>query len=266
MVVNPSYLELLINHYSNDPLLIPEDLRVFPSLLFDAYDSLDDGSSIKDLCRVVSFLLKSFDPEAKLCVHPYFLLHGLRKPTLEGVASKIEDNYRIINETRSFIDDFRVYCNSSLAGDLVLKVIEGEFADTNGVCCFVHPSSLSMPSQVAGYVSKVTFFADVSNFTAYFFTIQSRKFNLYSKSDARKYNHYYHGLCRVLGMDPRAFVLQTVCELLEQECFNDFRVIKPLIHPFTIEAHNGFFARYESLVKDLGFIDEDDTYLVKRNA
>lgn len=68
--------------------------------------------------------------------YPHFLLHGIEQNTLKAVVAKIEDNSKIIHETRAQATAH--YGHLALPHELALGITGCDTEDYFGICHFLH--------------------------------------------------------------------------------------------------------------------------------
>ena len=234
-------------------------------LIERAYHGLNDLTDIKDFSRAIAKALQTYaDPIADgnyACFpYPYFLLHGLEKPTTAEVVKKLEGNGRIIHETLASRDQFM----EKYGGPTYLKqqtkmlMEEGAAEDTSGICCYLTKEDEQHPHGTdSSYISKVSFFLDKRNREIIVITIQGQRIQRDNKDKSRNFARLAHKM----EMDPRTYILKKICEIGRQELYQKIRVIRPLAHPMFLDSHEGFMARYEPVILKAGINTENGCYL-----
>ena len=234
-------------------------------LIDRAYRSLRDQTSIKTFAAAIAKALQTYaepiaDGDYACFPYPYFLLHGLEKPTTEGVVRQLEENSRVIHETLAVRPQFI----KKYGGPVYLKqytkmlMEEGAAEDTSGICCYLTRANEMQPHGTdSSYIAKVSFFLDTLKREIIVITIQGQRIQPGNKTRSRDFARLAHKLC----LDPRSYVLQKICEIGRRESYQKIRVIKPLEHPMYIDSHDGFKARYEPVIRQAGITTECGCYL-----
>jgi hypothetical protein len=232
-------------------------------LIERAHRSLVEQTGARKFSRAMAKALQTYadpiiDGDYACFPYPYFLLHGLDKPTTGEVVRKLEENGRIIHETE---ENGRIIHETLAArprfmekygGPLYLRkstkmlMEEGATEDTSGICCYLTRAAEEQPHGTdSSYIAKVSFFLDTCNMEIIVITIQGQRIQPGNKARSRNFARLAHKL----QMDPRAYILKTVCEIGRQEAYHKIRVIKPMEHPMFLDNHDGFKARYESVIR-----------------
>ncbi len=235
-------------------------------LLERAYCGLTPQPYLDDYCAHVAnamqYFADGFGEDADLC-YSHFLMHGINEPTLEGVMDKIRENARIIHETRrgrpSLIDS--LHSPVDLGFGLKLDFDWGQTDDYFGICSYAFDESIQWPGGCTGYLAKFSIFTDHTNKTVYGFTIQGQQ--TYGEKDGKdkKKGRNFFRLTAKLGMDPRAFVIKKVADIMRSKEYTKIRVVKPHDHPMFIEQHKGFVGKYEPIIRLAGIQNENGCYL-----
>jgi hypothetical protein len=234
-------------------------------LLAHAYRGLGDKTTSRQFSQAIAAAMQSFAEPIAVggCASfpdPNFLLHGINRTTLAAVIARFESNGRIIHETVARKDAFIKKYGGPIPLEHGLKMLveEGAAEDCFGLCCYITRADESQPHGTdTSYIAKVSFFLDALKKELYVITIQGQRVHAADKNRSRNYAR----LAAALGMDPRAFVLQKVCELGKAEAYQKIKVIRPMHHPMFLDNHNGFMARYEPVIKEAAIHDENGCYL-----
>jgi len=243
-------------------------------LIDRAYNGLADRCNIRKYGEAVAEAMQNFarpfpDEQSELC-YPHFLLHGLVQPTLEEVIDKIDSNGRIIHETlevgRKLMDE---YGQVNLDGNLRLLMSSGCTDDYFGIAHLLAKQDAILVSSASSYITKASFFVDMTNKDIYVMTLQGRRFGphdpvraAHPSSQEKRFEaeREYSRIGNVLGMGPRRFILTKVMDFGRDKGFKRIRVIKPEEHPMFIERHEGFFGNYEPVIRKVGITEENDCY------
>jgi len=259
---------------ANTPLKAPRVIRglsfsdhieLVMLLIERAYRGLVAQTGARTFSRAIAKALQTYadpivDGDYACFPYPYFLLHGLDKATTGEVVRKLEENGRIIHETLAARPRFM----EKYGGPLYLKkntkmlMEEGATEDTSGICCYLTRAAEEHPHGTdSSYIAKVSFFLDTCNMEIIVITIQGQRIQPGNKARSRNFARLAHKL----QMDPRAYILKTVCEIGRQEAYQKIRVIRPMEHPMFLDKHDGFKARYDSVIKQAGINTECGCYL-----
>lgn len=213
----------------------------------------------------IAAFAKPFEERDNLC-YPHFLLHGLEKSTAEEVAGKINENSRMIHETRTatryFLEKYEK--KNPLTADLAIGMSMGHTDDFFGLSLVICPTEDSWISSTSGYTAKTSFFIDTTNKSATVMTIQGQRADTKESKKTREgkiAGRRFARLSAELGMDTRAFLLRNLSRLLAEEGYKEIKVIRPSYHPMAIECHEGFLARYEPVIIQSGITHIDECYL-----
>jgi hypothetical protein len=237
-------------------------------LLAHAYDGLRDQTRIREYSRAVSEAIQGFaepmeDGALSCYPNPSFLLHGTRKASLGAIIKQLTTNGRIIHETMArrpmFISDHGQ--ETPLGHGLKMLMEDGATEDCYGICCFITWEEEDNPHGTDdSYIAKVSFFLDSRDRELYVITIQGQRVTAGKKEKSRDFAR----LAARLGLDPRAYVLQKVCQAAKSEGFQRTRIIRPRFHPMFIDSHAGFKAQYEPVIRQAGINLENGCYLEGR--
>lgn len=246
-------------------LCFDEHIDLVMLLLDHAYKGLHDCTSIKKYSKAMAKAMQTFaepmeDDNYSCYPYPYFLLHGIKKDTLAETVSQFENNGRIIHETLAERDEFiSTYKGPThLIHGVKMLMEEGATEDSFGICCYITKEDEEHPHGTdCSYIAKVSFFLDTSNKDIYVITMQGQRVKVADKGRSRA----YASLTSEMEMDPRAFVLCKVSEIVKYENYHRIRVIRPDCHPMTIDGHVGFMARYEPIIKQAGIREENGCYM-----
>ena len=234
-------------------------------LIGRAYRSLAEETDIKTFARAIARALQTYaepleDGDYACFPYPYFLLHGLDKPTTGEVVRQLEENGRIIHETLACRARFMQKYGGPihLEQDTKMLMEEGAAEDTSGICCYLTRASEKHPHGTdCSYIAKVSFFLDTRNREIIVITIQGQRIQPGNQERSRDFARLTHKL----QMDPRTYVLKNICKIGRQEAYQKIRVIRPLAHPMFFDSHEGFMARYEPVILDAGIDKENGCYL-----
>jgi len=179
-------------------------------LLERAYYELRQKTSSHEYCSGVAKAMQrfadGFGEDADLC-YSHFLMHGINASTLDCVIQKIQDNARIIHETRTgrqhFIDSIPQPVD--IGFDLKLGFDWGQTDDYFGICCYAYDKSTQWPEGCTGYLAKFSIFTDTTNKIVYGLTVQGQQtYGEKSGKDKKKrqsicetYCKTWHGPTRV---------------------------------------------------------------------
>jgi hypothetical protein len=234
-------------------------------LIERAYRSLREQTEAGTFARAVAEALQTYadpiiDGDYACFPYPYFLLHGLEKPTTKEIVRKLEENGRIIHETLACRARFMAKHGGPvyLEQDTKMLMEEGAAEDTSGICCYLTKASEEHPHGTdRSYIAKVSFFLDTHNKEIIVITIQGQRIQEGNKERSRDFARLAHNL----QMDPRAYILKNICKIGRQEAYHKIRVIKPHAHPMFLDNHEGFMARYEPVIREAGITVEYSCYL-----
>jgi len=234
-------------------------------LVARAFRNLQERTEAGTFARAVAGALQTYaDPIADgdyACFpYPYFLLHGLEKPTTSEVVRQLEENGRIIHETLACRAGFMKKYGGPIYLEENTKLLmeEGATEDTSGICCYLAKASEENPHGTdCSYIAKVCFFLDTHNREIIVITIQGQRVQRDNHERSRDFARLTHKLL----MDPRAYILKNICKIGMQETFRKIKVIRPHCHPMFLDSHEGFMARYEPVIIDAGIDTECGCYL-----
>jgi hypothetical protein len=234
-------------------------------LIERAYRGLNEQTDVKDFSQAIAKALQTYatpiaDGDYACFPYPYFLLHGLEKPTVSDVVSQLEENARVIHETLVARDQFmeKYGCATYLKQETKMLMEEGSAEDTFGICCYLTRADELQPHGTdSSYISKVSFFLDTLNREIIVITIQGQRIQQGNKERSRGFARLAHNL----KMDPRTYILNNICEIGRKELYEKIRVIRPLVHPMFLDTHEGFMARYEPVILKAGINTENGCYL-----
>jgi hypothetical protein len=246
-------------------LCFSDHIEVVMLLLGRAFRSLRDSTSIEDFSRAVSKALQTYaepiaDGDSACFPYPYFLMHGLEKPTVEKVVLQLEDNGRIIHETLAARAHFIKKYGSSVNLDNGLKMLmeEGATEDTSGICCYLARVSEQNPHGTdCSYIAKASFFLDTRDREVIVITLQGQRLQKGNRERSRDFAR----LGNKLHMDPRAYTLKIVSQIGIEDNYRKIKVIKPREHPMFHDNHHGFMARYEPVIREAGINTDNGCYL-----
>ncbi|MBW2485042.1 MAG: hypothetical protein JRF05_06760 [Deltaproteobacteria bacterium] len=234
-------------------------------LIERAYRSLREETNTGTFARAVAKALQTYadpiiDGDYACFPYPYFLFHGLDKPTTEEVVRKLEENGRIMHETLACRARFMAKHGGPVYLEQETKMLmeEGAVEDTSGICCYLTKASEEYPHGTdRSYIAKVSFFLDTHNKEIIVITIQGQRIQRGNKERSRDFARLAHNL----GIDPRAYILKYICKVGRQEAYQKTRVIKPHVHPMFLDSHEGFMARYAPVIREAGITEECCCYL-----
>ena len=255
----------------------PETVKVIRGLSFSdhiglvmmlierAYRGLKAQTCARDFARAIAGALQTYaapvaDGDYACFPYPYFLLHGIERPTAAEIVTKLEKNGRIIHETLAARSSFlEKYCGPTyLEQDTKMLMEEGSAEDTSGICCYLTKADEEEPHGTdSTYIAKVCFFLDTVNREIIVITIQGQRVQPYNSARSK----YFMRLAHKLQMDPRTYILKNICEIGRRERYQKIRVIRPLFHPMHLDSHEGFLARYEPVIRQAGINTERGCYL-----
>lgn len=237
-------------------------------LLNRAYDLASSKGEFQEFSERTAQAIQKFAepfPEEDNLAYPHFLLHGLEKPTVDDIISKIEHNGRIIHETipRRPICGFEKPID--LERGLFAKLTWGDTDDYFGIAlhlCTTYDDAFSMIPKTA---AKLGFFLDRTNNEIYVINLQGQRVDRKNVNGVWKRNKEkgkeYARLTSKLGIDPRGFLLKWLCMYANEKEYTRIKVIRPTFHPMFIEQHKGFYATYEPVIKQSGITEENGCYL-----
>lgn len=239
-------------------------------LLAQAYRALRVKSNAVVYSQVIANAIQRFAeafPSGDNLCYPHFLLHGIKRPTLDEIVQKIDENSRIIYETTTVRQDIiKKQAQMNIGYGLKIAYDFGHTDDYFGIASILVKEDEKYFSSTSRYISKVSFLIDDTNKELYVITIQGRR-----PSDRCDKNHKpikdkqkgreYARITGRLGMDPRAFLLSKLAEWSKEHGFKKIKVIKPEYHPMFIEKHEGFLGKYEPVIKQAGVTQENGCYL-----
>jgi hypothetical protein len=234
-------------------------------LIDRAYRGLCDQTSVKTFAGAIVKALQTYaepiaDGNYACFPYPYFLLHGLEKPTTGEVVRQLEENGRVIHETLAVRAQFMKKYGGPVYMEQDLKMLmeEGAAEDTSGICCYLARAAEQQPHGTDySYIAKVSFFLDTLNKEIIVITIQGQRIQLHNKERSRDFTRLAH----MLQMDPRTYILKKICEIGRKESYQKIRVIRPRAHPMFLDNHCGFKARYEPIIQQAGITAENGCYL-----
>ncbi|MDH3359613.1 MAG: hypothetical protein OEL55_01975 [Desulfobulbaceae bacterium] len=246
-------------------LRFEEHIELVMLLLDHAYLGLRDKTTIRVYADAMAGAMQSFAEPlangARACFpDPTFLMHGLRRKVLADIVSRFEDNGRIIHETLARRDSFMDTHGRGINMGHGIKMLmeEGAADDCFGICAYLVKEDEEDPHGTdASYIAKTSFYLDASNNEIFVISLQGQRVMPMQKERSRNFAR----LSAQLEMDPRAFVLQEVCAIVQAEGYGRVRVIRPFMHPMFLDQHNGFMARYEPIIKQAGIVEENGCYL-----
>lgn len=237
-----------------------------------AYDSLTEEQDINVFGLAVAEAIDqfaSFFPEGEhnLC-YPHFLLHGIARPTLTEVVEQIRNNARIIIGTLSVRDSIRAQFGKPrlIDGGLSLCIRNGLGDDFDGLSFqLFHPDQ---PLSDNNPFAKAGFVLDTSINQATVVNLQGRKKQTSEDPMSKKqYRAQGRAFARFPtdhnGLDPRAFVLNHLCEFLGEIGIKTVRAIRPEEHLMHIGKHPGFRANYDEILEIAGFHVQDQVYRLR---
>ena len=248
-------------------LSFSDHIELVMLLIARAYRGLQVQADAGDFSRAIAGALQTYaapiaDGDYACFPYPYFLLHGLEKPTAAEVVLKLEENGRIIHESLAargrFMEKFGG--PTYLERETKMLMEEGAAEDTSGVCCYLAGAAEPHPHGTdCTYIAKVSFFLDTTNREIIVITVQGQRI----QQGNRERSRCFARLSRELAMDPRTFILKKICEIGERERYHKLRVIRPTAHPMFLDSHEGFMARYEPVVVAAGIDLQCGCYLEK---
>jgi|GEM_PF-5441815 len=215
------------------------------------------------IARAIQTFAHGFtEPKNHMC-YPQFLLHGIEQNTLEAVVAKIEDNSRIIHETRAQAGAH--YGRLALPHELALGIAGCDTEDYFGICHFLHRRDThAAPSY--HYLAKFSVFLDASNKTVYGLTVQGQTSAQSRNTDGtlikdKKRGRAYARLTALLGKDPRTHTIEIAMDRLRSRGFTRAKIVRPNAHPYALEQHWGFIGKYENAILAAGITHENGIYL-----
>ena len=246
-------------------LSFSDHIGVVMMLIGRAYRSLSDQTSIKDFARAIARALQAYaapvaDGDYACFPYPYFLLHGIERPTAAEIVTKLEKNGRIIHETLAARTSFiKKLCGPIyLEQETKMLMEEGAAEDTSGICCYLTKATEKHPHGTdSSYIAKVSFFLDTHNQEIIVITIQGQRVQPQNRERSRGFVRLGHKL----QMDPRTYILKNICKIGRRQLYHKIRVIRPLFHPMYLDSHEGFMARYEPVIIKAGINIENGCYL-----
>ena len=246
-------------------LSFSDHISLVMMLIERAYRGLDEEADVKDFSQAIAKALQTYaapiaDGDYACFPYPYFLLHGLEKPTTSDVVRQLEENGRVIHETLAARDRFmEKYGNATyLKQETKMLMEEGAAEDTSGICCYLTRADEQQPHGTDNsYISKVSFFLDTLKREIIVITIQGQRIQPGNKKRSRRFARLAHKL----KMDPRTYILNNICKIGRQELYEKIRVIRPLAHPMFLDSHEGFMARYEPVILKAGINTKNGCYL-----
>jgi len=246
-------------------LCFSDHIGLVMMLIERAYRNLLEQTDARTFARAVVKALQTYaepiaDGDYACFPYPYFLLHGLEKPTTTEVVRQLEENGRIIHETLSGRAGFMEKYGGPIYLEQETKLLmeEGAAEDTSGICCYLTRASEEHPHGTdSSYIAKVSFFLDMQNSEIIVITIQGQRVRPGNQERSRDFARLAHKL----QMDPRAYVLKNICRIGRREAFRRIKVIRPECHPMFFDRHEGFMARYEPVILQAGIDTEYNCYL-----
>ncbi|MDH3393426.1 MAG: hypothetical protein OEL66_05425 [Desulfobulbaceae bacterium] len=242
-----------------------EHIELVMLLLDDAFLCLRDETTVKVYARAMAGAMQSFAEPiangARTCFpDPTFLLHGLRRTALADIVSRFENNGRIIHETLARREGFLAAHGRAvnLGHGVKMLMEEGAAEDCFGICGYLVKEDEENPHGTdPSYIAKASFFLDATRKELFVITLQGQRVMPSQKNRSRDFAR----LAARLQMDPRAFVLRKVCEVVGAEGYRSVRVVRPEQHPMYLDQHHGFMARYEPIIRQAGICEENGCYL-----
>jgi len=238
-------------------------------LIGRAYTQLREQTEPRAYAERIATALQHFAddfPSTKntMC-YPHFLMHGLALGTTEEVGAKIEDNSRIIHENITFRAEHKNEPRQNLPHGLYLMSSSGDTDDYHSTCYILARQGMWAGASF-GYIAKFSVFRDTTNKTIVGLTVQGQPASTIRNKDGtapknREQGRAYARLTAQLGMDPRTYTIKRVMDIAREQGFERIRAIRAAEHPFAIEKHNGFLARYDNAVRAAGITQEKERYL-----
>lgn len=238
-------------------------------LLERAYRQLKTPASPRAYAQRIATALQHFADEfphtKNTMCYPHFLMHGLSLPTADDIGKKIEDNGRILHETIAFRTDHKREPKQDLPHELYLGNAGGDTDDYHSTCYYLARQGVNAGASYH-YIAKFSVFRDTTNKIIVGLTVQGQPASLIRNKDGtapknRERGRAYAKLTAQLGMDPRTYTITRVMDIAREQGFENIRVIRANEHPFAIEKHNGFLARYDNAVRAAGITQEKECYL-----
>lgn len=234
-------------------------------LIDRAYRGLKTRPDVKTFASAIAKAMQTYaepliDGDYACFPYPYFLLHGLEKATTSEVVSQLVENGRVIHETLAARTQFMAKHGGPLYLEQDTKMLmeEGATEDTSGICCYLTRAAEEHPHGTdSSYIAKVSFFLDTRNREIIVITIQGQRIQQGNRERSRDFARLAHKL----DMDPRTYVLNTICDIGRKEHYHKIRVIRPLANPMFLDNHEGFMARYEPVIMQAGINTENGCYL-----
>lgn len=217
------------------------------------------------VARAIHVFAREFSNKTNSMCYPHFLLHGIELPTTQQTAEKIEDNARIIHETRASKHAHQNARRISLPHELYLGASGGDTDDYFSTCYYLaREGTIAGPSH--SYLAKFSIFRDVTNKTIVGLTVQGQTASTHRNKDGnapknKERGRNYARLTATLGMDPRTYTIQQVMDIARANGFEHAKVIRPHAHPFALENHSGFTGKYEHAIRAAGINTENGCYL-----
>lgn len=242
-------------------------------LLLRALNKLDQAESEKlnaALNNVLQKAATNFTP-AELTQSINFILHGLVATTASGMAAKVEDNLRILLESKNM--------QSSVLMDTPVPQAPSGFRfelrpGKNEELCGLHLKLYRQDSEeLAPCLAKLGFFFDATDSTFVIQTIHglrpirvrpNQEFAAELKSEKRDREKIWFRAASELQNDPRVVLLQALETLAQEHYLKAIKAIRPSEHPYTIAQHQGFTGKYEKVLTSAHFLEHDSVYMQKK--
>ena len=200
-----------------------------------------------------------------------FLLHGLIAPTAAGMAAKVEDNLRILLESKEMQA-------SVLTETLVPRAPNGfrfelKSGKNEDICGFHLKLYRQDAEEFTPCLAKLGFFFDESSSSIVIQTIHGQRpmrlepnqeFTQDLKSEKRAREKLWFRAINDLKKDPRVVLLQAIEAIAQEYFLKDIKALKASEHPYTIGQHKGFTGKYENVVRAANFLDFDEVYLQRK--
>jgi hypothetical protein len=248
-------------------LTFGEHIDLVMILIRYGYQGLCDQTSVGEYAKAMAEAMQDFadpfvDGDDYCFAYPHFLLHGLRKKTLNGVIAQVRNNGRVIHETLAVRQGFleKHQGPTLLPHGLKLLMEEGASEDWYGICCYLTKASEMNPHGTdTSAIARASFFLDTLHRVIYVISIQGQRIKPLIKERSRDFAR----LAAKLAMDPRAFVLCQICRIAKIENYRRVKVIRPKQHPMYIDHHQGFLALYEPIIHQADIHRKNGCYLEK---
>jgi hypothetical protein len=257
--VLPPRLAHLATEDQRGGLSFDYSVKLALSLLHRAHERLPEtqrGGFAQRAAHAIAGFAAPF-PDDIIPASPYFLLHGIAQPTLDGAVAKVEDNARIIHETLEQRDGFRSRQGKrELAHGLELRFDNGYATDDSfGIAALLYRQGDEGVTAYEGYLAKLPFFIDPTKGEAVAMSVQGEI------SPGAVVSRSYEAASSALDMSPRTFLVMQTQEALKREGYGTMKVLLPEEHPMVIERHRGFSGKYLPPFERAGLREREGPYL-----